>query len=228
VESKQVLSEIGTQVAVCTRCQLHYSRKKSVPGEGPANAEVMLIGEGPGFYENEQGRPFVGAAGKFLDELLAKGGVKREDVFITNVVKCRPPGNRDPLPEELSACNEYLERQIEAIQPKIIVTLGRYSMGKFLPGARISEAHGQPVWQRGRLIIPMYHPAAALHQPALKTTLERDFSKLSEHILNARKQQQAAAQAQEPTPAPTAPAQPASESEGSKPSKDQPTQLSLF
>lgn len=232
VDSKQALNEIASQVAVCTRCQLHYSRKKSVPGEGPSAAEVMLIGEGPGFYENEQGRPFVGAAGKLLDELLARGGVKREEVFITNVVKCRPPGNRDPLPEELSACNEYLERQIEAINPKIIVTLGRYSMGKFLPMARISEAHGQPVWQRGRLIIPMYHPAAALHQPALKTTLERDFSKLGEHIQNARKQSTAQPQNPQKPPPPVesgAAAPPESSSgEPKPPKKDEPTQLSLF
>jgi len=217
VESKQVLNEIAGQVAICTRCQLHYSRKKSVPGEGPVDAEIMLIGEGPGFYENEQGRPFVGAAGNLLNDLLAKGGIKREDVFITNVVKCRPPGNRDPLPEELAACGDYLERQIEALNPKVIVTLGRYSMGKFLPMARISEVHGQPVTQRGRLIIPMYHPAAALHQPTLKTTLERDFSKLSEHIQAAKKQQAAEKQAA-----------PAPDEEQPKPSKDQPTQLSLF
>ena len=224
MDSKQVLTEIAAQVAVCTRCQLHYSRKKSVPGEGPANSEILLIGEGPGFYENEQGRPFVGAAGKLLEELLAKGGVKREEVFITNVVKCRPPGNRDPLPEELSACNEYLEKQIEAINPKIIVTLGRYSMGKFLPTARISEAHGQPVWQHGRLIIPMYHPAAALHQPALKTTLERDFSRLTEHI-QAAKKQLAAQNPDKPAPGP---AEAGEKPEEPQPPKDQPTQLSLF
>jgi uracil-DNA glycosylase len=228
VDSKQVLNEIAAQVAICTRCQLHYSRKKAVPGEGPFNAEVLLIGEGPGFYENEQGRPFVGAAGKLLDELLAKGGVKREDVFITNVVKCRPPGNRDPLPEELAACNDYLDRQIEAMNPKIIVTLGRYSMGKFLPSARISESHGQPVWQRGRLIIPMYHPAAALHQPSLKSTLERDFSKLSEHIQLAKKQQasQAAEKAAAAPAPPTAPWETGPEAD--KTPKDPPTQLSLF
>jgi uracil-DNA glycosylase len=227
VDSKQVLMDIAAQVAVCTHCQLHYSRKKSVPGEGPFNAEIMLIGEGPGFYENEQGRPFVGAAGKLLDELLAKGGVKREEVFITNVVKCRPPGNRDPLPEELSACNDYLEKQIEAINPKIIVTLGRYSMGKFLPTARISEVHGQPVWQRGRLIIPMYHPAAALHQPTLKTTLERDFSKLTDHILAAKKQQADQTGGKPGTVAPNTP-QKDDQEEAKSPSDDQPTQLSLF
>ena len=148
MDTKKVLNEVASQVAVCTRCELHFSRKKAVPGEGPADAEVMLIGEGPGFYENEQGRPFVGAAGKFLDELLEKGGVKREEVFITNVVKCRPPGNRDPLPEELAACGDYLERQIEAINPRVIVTLGRFSMARFMPNAKISDVHGQAVLER--------------------------------------------------------------------------------
>jgi uracil-DNA glycosylase len=225
VDSKQLLTELSGQVAVCTRCQLHYSRKKSVPGEGPSDAEVMLIGEGPGFYENEQGRPFVGAAGKFLDELLEKGGVKRELVFITNVVKCRPPGNRDPLPEELSSCSEYLDRQIEAINPLVVVTLGRYSMGKFMPNARISEVHGQPVWIRGRLIVPMYHPAAALHQPSLKTTLERDFTRLAEFVRQARQQIQtksAVPAAALPSPEKKSPEKPP------EVKNDPPTQLSLF
>lgn len=186
MEPEEILQEIASQVAVCKNCQLSYARKKSVPGEGPASAEIMLIGEGPGFYENEQGRPFVGAAGKFLDELLEKAGVSRKDVYITNVVKCRPPGNRDPLPEELQACGGYLERQIEVISPLVIVTLGRYSMSRFLPNVRISEVHGQPAWVRGRLVVPMFHPAAALHQPSLKTSVERDFSRLPEWIQQAR------------------------------------------
>jgi DNA polymerase len=218
LESKKALNEVAGQVAVCTRCQLHYSRKKSVPGEGPENAEVLLIGEGPGFYENEQGRPFVGAAGKLLDELLARGGVKREEIFVTNVVKCRPPGNRDPLPEELAACGDYLERQIEAINPRVIVTLGRYSMARFLPNARIGESHGQPVWLHERMIVPMYHPAAALHQPTLKTTLERDFARLGEHVRAAKKQ----------TSAQQLDAAPETTPEDPPVSKDQPTQLSLF
>ena len=186
MEAETVLQEIAGQVAVCKACQLSFSRKKAVPGEGPASAEIMLIGEGPGFYENEQGRPFVGAAGKLLDDLLAKAGVSRKEVFITNVVKCRPPGNRDPLPEELLACSQYLNRQIEAINPLIIVTLGRYSMSKFLPNVRISEAHGKPAWVNGRLIIPMFHPAAALHQPSLMTSVERDFARLPEWIQQAK------------------------------------------
>jgi uracil-DNA glycosylase len=186
VEPTKILQDVAGQVTACKLCQLSFSRKKAVPGEGPASAEIMLIGEGPGFYENEQGRPFVGAAGNFLNELLEKAGVSRSDVFITNVVKCRPPGNRDPQPEELSACNAYLETQIEAINPLVIVTLGRYSMAKFLPNVRISEVHGQPAWVRGHLIVPMFHPAAALHQPSLKTSVERDFARLPEWIQQAR------------------------------------------
>jgi DNA polymerase len=147
----------------------------------------MFIGEGPGFYENEQGRPFVGQAGKFLEELLAEIGMRREQVFIANVVKCRPPGNRDPLPEELAACNGYLDRQIEAINPCIVVTLGRFSMAKFLPNTRISEIHGHPVWVNQRLIVPMFHPAAALHQPSLKATVIADFKRLPEAIEMARR-----------------------------------------
>ena len=134
----EVLREISAQVRVCQACTLHHSRKNGVPGEGSPQAEIMFIGEGPGFHENELGRPFVGPAGKFLDELLAEAGYVREQVFIANVVKCRPPGNRDPLPDELSACSRYLDRQIEVINPCVIVTLGRISMGKFLPNARIS------------------------------------------------------------------------------------------
>jgi uracil-DNA glycosylase family 4 len=135
------LKQIAQEVSACMKCSLHYSRKLAVPGEGPENAEIMFIGEGPGFHENEQGRPFVGAAGKYLDELLAKINMKRSDVFIANVVKCRPPSNRDPLPEELSACKDYLERQIVTINPKVIVTLGRYSMAHYIPNGKISYIH---------------------------------------------------------------------------------------
>jgi DNA polymerase len=149
----------------------------------------MFIGEGPGFHENEQGLPFVGAAGRFLDELLAGIGMQRAEVFITNVVKCRPPGNRDPLPEELAACDPYLERQIKAINPKVIVTLGRFSMGKFMPGAKISQVHGQPRTVNGRLVVPMFHPAAALHQGSLKPVVQADFTHLPELIAQADEQE---------------------------------------
>jgi DNA polymerase len=183
--AEATLAQIAREVSVCERCMLHHSRKLAVPGEGPVDAEIMFIGEGPGFHENEQGRPFVGAAGKYLEELLAKINLRREDVFIGNVVKCRPPNNRDPMPEELAACSDYLERQIQVINPKVIVTLGRYSMARFLPNAKISDVHGQSYRIKGRLIVPMFHPAAALHQPSLKISVERDFTHLPELIAKA-------------------------------------------
>src|SRR5512141_3212962 len=183
---EQVLAQVAKEVSVCTNCVLHTSRKRAVPGEGPAHAEIMFIGEGPGFHENEQGRPFVGAAGKFLDNLLEQAGVTRADVWIGNVVKCRPPENRDPLPEELSACDVFLERQIEAINPSIIVTLGRFSMGKFMPGAKISAIHGQMRKIGDRYVIAMFHPAAALHQASLKPAIMADFAKLPELLKEAR------------------------------------------
>ncbi len=179
------LAQIAREVSVCQRCMLYHSRKLAVPGEGPVDADIMFIGEGPGFHENEQGRPFVGAAGKYLEELLAKINLQRNDVFIGNVVKCRPPNNRDPLPEELAACSDYLERQIQVINPKVIVTLGRYSMARFLPNAKISDVHGQAFKIKNRLIVPMFHPAAALHQPSLKVSVERDFAHLPELIAKA-------------------------------------------
>lgn len=186
MSAEQVLAQVAKEVMVCTNCALHASRKKAVPGEGPAHAEIMFIGEGPGFHENEQGRPFVGAAGQFLDQLLAQAGVTRRDVWITNVVKCRPPQNRDPLPEELEACDVHLRRQIEAINPSIIVTLGRFSMNRFLPGAKISAVHGQMRKVGERYVIAMFHPAAALHQASLKPAIMADFSKLPGLLKEAR------------------------------------------
>jgi DNA polymerase len=186
MSAEETLAQIAKEVAVCEKCALFHSRKKAVPGEGPANSEIMFIGEGPGFHENEQGRPFVGAAGQFLDELLAKAGLKRSDVWIGNVVKCRPPGNRDPQPDELAACNQYLERQIAAINPKIIITLGRYSMAKYMPGAKISSVHGQMRRLGDRFVIAMFHPAAALHQASLKPSIEADFAQLPKLLEQAR------------------------------------------
>lgn len=186
MKAEAVLKEIAEQTSVCTRCKLHYSRKKAVPGAGNPNSKIMFIGEGPGFHENEQGLPFVGAAGGFLDELLAEANLKREDVFITNVVKCRPPGNRDPLPEELEACKPYLERQIAAINPDVIVTLGRFSMGHFINNGKISSIHGRSFWSNGRMVVPMYHPAAALHQPSLRSVVVTDFQKLPGLIKEAQ------------------------------------------
>ena len=186
MSTEETLSQIASEVSVCTKCALHKTRKLAVPGEGPAHAEIMLIGEGPGFNENEQGRPFVGAAGNFLNELLAQAGLKRADVWITNVVKCRPPNNRDPLPDELATCNQYLERQIAAIDPKIIITLGRHSMGKYMPGAKITQVHGQMKRHGDRFVIAMFHPAAALHQAALKPAILADFAKLPDLLATAR------------------------------------------
>ena len=178
MDAVEVLSNIAQQVAICEKCTLHFSRKKAVPGEGQANANIMFIGEGPGFYENEQGRPFVGPSGKFLDELLQSAGLKRAEVFIGNVVKCRPPANRDPQPDELNACRPYLEQQIDAINPQVIVTLGRYSMAHFFPNGKISVIHGKGSLINNRFIVPMYHPAAALHQPALRGAIVADFVNL--------------------------------------------------
>jgi len=182
---EEILAKIAEETASCTKCTLNFSRKNSVPGSGPVDAAIMFIGEGPGFHENEQGEPFVGAAGRFLEELLQNVGLQRDQVFITNVVKCRPPSNRDPQADELAACDGYLERQIQTINPKVIVTLGRFSMQKFLPNAKISQAHGQAVRVRGRLVVPFYHPAAALHQPSLRSTVEADFARLPEWIEKA-------------------------------------------
>lgn len=178
METIQGLDEISKQVSFCKNCGLSSTRKSAVPGEGPSNSRIMFIGEGPGFHEDQQGRPFVGAAGKFLEELLGYAGLKRNDVFITNVVKCRPPGNRDPQEDELAACSNYLDRQIEIINPEVIVTLGRFSMAKFFGNVKISQIHGQARMINERLIVAMFHPAAALHQPGLKSTLINDFSKL--------------------------------------------------
>ncbi|MCL4273821.1 MAG: uracil-DNA glycosylase [Anaerolineales bacterium] len=187
MSAEETLANIASEISVCTKCALHETRKKAVPGEGPADAEIMFIGEGPGFHEGEQGRPFVGASGKFLDQLLEQAGLTRADVFIANVVKCRPPGNRDPQAEELDACNAYLEAQIEAIDPSIIVTLGRISMGKFIPGVKISAVHGRMHKAGERFVIPMFHPAAALHQPALKPSILADFANLPDQLNEARK-----------------------------------------
>ena len=203
--SKEELEQVAAEVSVCPKCNLCKTRTKAVPGEGNPRATIMLIGEGPGYHEDKQGRPFVGAAGQFLDELLASIGVRRADVFITNVVKCRPPENRDPLPEEISACAPYLDRQIEAINPKVIVTLGRFSMQKFFPGASISSIHGRARKMNGRICVPMYHPAAGLHKTELRSTIVEDFKKITLALAEAEK----------------LPNQ-------EKPKDDQPQQLTLF
>ena len=172
------LDQIGREIAACTDCALSRNRNFAVPGEGPSDADIVLVGEAPGFNEDQQGRPFVGAAGHLLQELLSHAGLTREQVFITNTVKCRPLNNRDPLPGEMAACRKYLDRQLEVISPKVIVTLGRYSLASFLPGEAIGKARGRPRSVNGTTVYPVYHPAAALRQQALRKVLEEDMQKL--------------------------------------------------
>jgi DNA polymerase len=181
------MRELETQVRVCRLCKLARTRTNAVPGEGNLHAEVMFIGEGPGYHEDRQGRPFVGAAGQFLNELLNIAGLSREGVYITNVVKCRPPNNRDPEPEEMAACAPYLVRQIELINPMVIVTLGRYSMVRFFPGEKISQIHGTARLVDGRLCVAMYHPAAGLHQASLADVIRSDFKKVPIFVEQARR-----------------------------------------
>jgi uracil-DNA glycosylase family 4 len=178
MSSEELLREIAVEASTCSKCNLCKGRTRAVAGEGKSDAKILFIGEGPGFHEDQQGRPFVGPAGQFLDELLASIHLKRSDVFITNVVKCRPPNNRDPLPEEIEACNDYLDRQIAAIKPRVIVTLGRYSMVKFFGNEKISAIHGRARKKDGYICIAMYHPAAGLHQANLKNVIREDFKKI--------------------------------------------------
>ena len=172
------LAEIAAEVSVCTACELHKGRTHAVPGEGPVQAEIMFIGEAPGRNEDQQGRPFVGQAGGLLEELLAEIGLTRDDVWIGNVVKCRPEGNRDPRPEEIAACAGYLERQIALLNPKVIATLGRFSMEKFFPGARITKVHGQARREGNRVLIPLFHPAYILRNMAAMPDAVRDMQKI--------------------------------------------------
>jgi DNA polymerase len=185
VEKRKALAMVGKRVATCTACALCRGRTNAVPGEGNADADIMFIGEGPGFYEDQQGRPFVGASGKFLDELLASIGLDRNTVFIANVVKCRPPNNRDPEPDEIAACGEYLDEQTDIIAPKVVVTLGRHSMQRYFPGESIGRVHGQPRRKGDLIVVPMYHPAAALHQGSLRKVIEADFRKLPDFLARA-------------------------------------------
>lgn len=180
MDREKALKAVHDEIRRCTRCPLHVGRTRAVPGAGPVDALVMFIGEAPGFHEDQQGLPFVGAAGRFLDELLEGIDIERDQVFITNVIKCRPPANRDPDPDEVETCKPYLDRQIEIIQPEVIVTLGRHSMARAFPDEKISVVHGQPRNVEGRVYFPMYHPAAALHQPSLRSVVEADFRRLKD------------------------------------------------
>jgi uracil-DNA glycosylase family 4 len=172
------LTELYQQIALCQKCEIARSRTNVVPGEGAENAEIMFIGEAPGWHEDQQGRPFVGPAGQFLDRLLALIDLKRQQVYIANVIKCRPTGNRDPMPSEIVNCQPWLDRQIEIIKPRMIVTLGRYSMARYFPGKTISKIHGTVQKRDNVIYFAMYHPAAALHQQSLKQTIEADMKKI--------------------------------------------------
>ena len=179
------IEDIATAVRSCTKCGLSGTRTNAVPGEGSDSPSILFIGEGPGANEDQEGRPFVGRSGKLLDELLGVVPLNRSDVYITNVVKCRPPDNRDPLPEEVRACWPYLEAQISLIKPKVIATLGRHAMNRFLPNTRISDQHGRATVWRDIVVFPLYHPAAALRSTTLRQTLENDIRHLPEAVLQS-------------------------------------------
>ncbi|OGN92075.1 MAG: uracil-DNA glycosylase [Chloroflexi bacterium RBG_13_50_10] len=172
------LARLCEEIAACRDCELAKHRTKVVPGEGAEDADLVFIGEAPGWHEDQQGRPFVGPAGQFLDQLLASIGLRREEVYIANVIKCRPPQNREPLPAEIQSCRKWLDRQIEIIQPQMIITLGRYSLARYFPNDSIGKIHGKPRKLEGVIYYPMYHPAAALHQGSLRRTIEADMLKI--------------------------------------------------
>ena len=190
------LRELNEEIALCQQCEIARYRTKVVPGEGAEDADILFIGEAPGWHEDQQGRPFVGQAGQYLDKLLASINLKRGQVYIANVIKCRPQGNRDPLPVEIDNCRKWLERQIELIQPRMIVTLGRYSMAMFFPSKSIGKIHGTAQKRDNVIYYAMYHPAAALHQPSLRRTIEEDMLKIpslltrTENVVEAKQQPQ--------------------------------------
>jgi len=183
MDKTKELDELNKRMLSCIQCVLRSTCKQVVPGEGSAEAEIMFIGEGPGQKEDELGRPFVGAAGKFLDEMLGYINLKRESVYIANTVKCRPPENRDPLPEEKEACWTWLLEQIKLIQPKLIVTLGKHSMELFLPNQKISQIHGKALRREmpdlgKQVFYALYHPAAALYNGSMREVLIKDFKRI--------------------------------------------------
>jgi uracil-DNA glycosylase family 4 len=241
-ERRVALEAIADEVRTCTRCRLHEGRTRSVPGEGDPDTEVVFVGEGPGMNEDREGRPFVGRAGGMLVRLLDSVGWQRDDVFITNVVKCRPPDNRDPQPDEIAACAPYLRRQLEVLDPAVVVTLGRYSMATFMPGARIGQAHGtsQPAdpatGAADALVFAMYHPAAALRSPGVERDSFEDMRHVPAVLVQARERRIAAASAEparatmtESVPAHTAPhPAPAEVAITADPAADDASQLTLF
>jgi len=180
------LAQLCEEIVACRGCELAKSRTKVVPGEGAGDADLLFIGEAPGWHEDQQGRPFVGPAGQFLDQLLASIGLRREEVYIANVIKCRPPQNREPLPAEIQSCCKWLDRQIEIIQPPMIITLGRYSLARYFPTESIGKIHGKPRKLGGVIYYPMYHPAAALHQGSLRRTIETDMLRIPQILAQGK------------------------------------------
>ncbi len=185
------LTELYKEIELCQDCELAQHRTRAVPGEGPEKTNLLFIGEAPGWHEDQQGRPFVGPAGKYLEELLASIGLKREQVYIANVIKCRPPSNRDPLPGEIQACSKWLTRQTEILRPKMIITLGRYSMAKYFLNQSISQVHGKARKQDNVICYAMYHPAAALHQGSLRKIIEVDMLKIPQILAQAENLEEA-------------------------------------
>ncbi len=197
-ERTAALEAVASEVRGCTRCRLHETRTMAVPGEGSPDTEVVFVGEAPGFNEDRQGRPFVGRAGDLLQKFLGTLEWTRDEVFITNIVKCRPPDNRDPEPDEIAACAPYLTRQLEVLDPALIVTLGRHSLGRFMPGERISQAHGtvRPVDPESgasrALALALYHPAAALRSPDVASQSFEDVASIPAALIDARARREAA------------------------------------
>jgi uracil-DNA glycosylase len=221
IDRAAVLAAIAEEVRACKACRLHEGTTNAVPGAGNPNAEILFIGEGPGFYEDKQGLPFVGRSGDLLNKMLKLIGLDRDQVFVTNVVKHRPPENRDPLPDEILACKPYLDRQFEAIDPMVIVTLGRFSMARYFPNGKITQIHGQPKYDDRRAYYPLFHPAAVLRSDSMLPAYETDFKKLLEVIAKVKEMRAAStrpAAAAAPTTPTSAPAEP----------DEPPKQLKLF
>lgn len=253
-ERQAALDEIANEVRACTRCRLAEGRTRAVPGEGDPDTEVVFVGEGPGFNEDREGRPFVGRAGGMLVRLLGSVGWQREDVFITNVVKCRPPDNRDPQPDEIAACAPYLARQLAVLDPAVVVTLGRFSMATFMPGARIGQVHGTSAavdpetGARNALAFAMYHPAAALRSPSVEKDSFEDMTRVPAVLVRARERREGidtpppsapepvpafepaptSAQAPDPEPAHQTPPHGATTLAAADPAADDANQLTLF
>ncbi len=196
------LTALNDEITRCQLCEIAKQRTRAVPGEGAEDADIVFIGEAPGWNEDQQGRPFVGQAGKYLDQLLASIDLDRTRVYITNIIKTRPPGNRDPLPIKVANCRQWLDRQLEIIRPRIIVTLGRHSLARFLPGKTISRAHGTAAPWNGITCFALYHPAAALHQACLRAVIEADIRKLPGLLAQVRTAPPAATPSHEETPQP--------------------------